>query len=647
MIDVEFFGLRAGMHHLVNVLFHVMNSILLFLLLKRMTGALWQSFFVVVLFALHPLHVESVAWISERKDVLSTFFLMLTLLSYNLYTARPDLRRYLPVMIFFALGLMAKPMLVTVPFALLLLDYWPLKRLRIRVPLLSAGSFVFLVLEKVPLFFLATLSSVITYMVQDRTGAVIDTELVPFALRIQNTLVSYVIYLGKMFWPLRLAVHYPYQGYIPGWQVAGSACIIAVITIFVIYMAKRNPYLPVGWFWYLGTLVPVIGLVQVGGQAMADRYTYIPLIGLWIMFTWGVSEIFLCRRYGKTFCVTVAVIIIILLAGVTNRQVRYWQNSVTLFQHSLEVAPGDYLSEHNLGVALATKSRIDEAEKHFMEAIRLNPDYGNPYFCLGIVMQSRGKTEEAKKYFMEALERDPNMAEALNGLGTIAVSEGDIPEAIVLYRKSLEIRPEQADTHDNLGIALAEQGRIDEALKHFRQAVTLVPDNASFRNNLETALIKAERIDEVICMIEDRIGKDPENAELYVKRGILYTKKGMAAQAAASFHRALVLNPDSIEALHNLSILYTVAGRYEKALEFLMYLEEIDPGNADRARRIARLLALKGKEEESLAWLKKALERGYQYRENIENDSAFNKIKELREYRAIINAQYANSPSDE
>lgn len=641
MIDVEFFGLQAGMHHLVNVLFHIMNSILLFLLLKRTTGTLWRSFFVAALFALHPLHVESVAWVSERKDVLSTFFLMLTFLSYDSYASMPCIRRYIPVVLFFTLGLMAKPMLVTAPFILLLLDYWPLKRLRTGAPSLSENrettrSFTFLLLEKVPLFFLAALSSMITYLVQDRTGAVINTELVPLALRIQNALVSYVAYMGKMFWPLHLAIHYPYQDHIPGWQVAGGACIIAVITIFVIYMAKRKPFLPVGWFWYLGTLVPVIGLVQVGGQAMADRYTYVPLIGLLIMITWGIPTLFLQGRYGRPVCISAAVIVLILMSWVSYRQVGYWQNSVTLFQHSLEVAPGDYLSENNLGVGLAMEGRIDEAEKHFREAIRLNPNYGNPFFCLGVVMQSRGKIKEAKAYFRQALKRDPTMAEAYNILGTISAAEEDLQSAESLYRRSIEIQPELADAHDNLGIALAGQGRIDEALKHFRQAVTLAPDNASFRNNLETALIEAGKIDDVIAMVLQELDQDPDDAGCYHKLGMLYTKKGDAQKASLCFQKAITLDPGCSEAIHDLAVLYTAAGHYKQACELFEELTRIEPDNPRTACRIARLYALQNKADESLEWLYRAREKGFDGFHDIEKDPAFDAIHNAPEFRDLF-----------
>jgi protein O-mannosyl-transferase len=443
MTDCRLYGLNPAGHHLTNLLFHLANVVLLFLVLQQMTGAVWRSWLVAALFAAHPLNIESVAWIAERKNVLSTLFWLLTMWAYMLYARRPGWRRYLLVVGLFVLGLMSKPMLVTLPCVLLLLDYWPLGRLRGRSGggddhqrlderdevALSSNDFrrtvFWLALEKVPLFLLAAASSAITIKAQRMDGALGAKQLPPGA-RLSNALVSYVGYIYKMIWPEQLAVLYPHPGEaIPGWHVIAAALVLACVTMLVIWWGRKFPYLAVGWLWYLGTLVPVIGLVQVGQQAMADRYAYIPLIGLFIIIAWGLADLtrrLPSRTYWLTCGTLIALLIVLTLAN--RRQLRHWQNSITLFERALEVTDNNEIAENNLGAVLVRKGRLDEGLAHLYEAVRLYPDYGTARANIAVTLLQKAniaaldesRWQEAVELYRQALEWKPDLAEARAGL---------------------------------------------------------------------------------------------------------------------------------------------------------------------------------------------------------------------------------------
>jgi len=371
MLDCQVFGLNPGRHHLTNLFFHIANTLLLFLILRMMTGALWQSGFVAALFALHPLHVESVAWIAERKDVLSTFFWMLTMYSYVRYVRAPGLERYWPVLLFFILGLMAKPMLVTLPFVLLLLDYWPLGRFNAGASHKNTSAVAGLIREKIPLFVFVAASCSITFFVQKSSGAVRSLEDFSFTVRLANALVSYGGYLAKMVWPHSLAIFYPHPGMPSALKIAGACLMLIGISYVAVKTASKHPYMIVGWLWYVGTLVPVIGLVQVGPQAMADRYTYIPLIGIFIMIAWGIPEAVASWRQKRVCLPVLGIGAVILLSALTWGQAAYWKNSHTLFKHAISVTEKNYTIHYNLGIALFDQGGKTEAITHFAEATRL------------------------------------------------------------------------------------------------------------------------------------------------------------------------------------------------------------------------------------------------------------------------------------
>lgn len=454
MLDCELFGLNAGAHKLVNVAIHIASVLLLFLLLQRTTGKPWPSAFVAMMFAIHPLRVESVAWVAERKDVLSVFFWMLTLWSYVRYVERPGIARYLWILSFFILGLKAKPMIVTLPFVLLLLDFWPLRR-RVAIR------------EKLPLFAVSAGWSVITYLVTHDAGATMSTG----GLRFSNAVISYVRYLGKMFWPVDLAVFYPLPAAWPVSQVAAAAMLLIGLTIVAVRLAKGRPYYLVGWLWYLGTLVPVIGLVQIGLQSMADRFTYIPSIGIFLGLAFGAAEVKRTRWVAVAGAAMVAG-----CAVITSIQLRHWNDSVSLYRHALAVTGENFLVEANLGVVLCNQGQFEEGIAHLREALRLSPRYGYAHNHLGRAYFAKGQTSIALAHLRRAVELSPRDPASHNNLGGVYAKLGRLEEAAAEFTVAIRLQPDYARAHANLGGVLLSLGRSAEAAEHLREALRLQPD---------------------------------------------------------------------------------------------------------------------------------------------------------------------------
>jgi len=503
MLDCQIFGLNPLWHHLVSLLLHIANTVLLFRVLKRMTGSVWCSAFVAAVFALHPLSVESVAWASERKNALSGFFWMLTIAGYIRYAERPRIGRYLPVVLAFGLSLLAKPIVVTLPFVLLLLDYWPLGRLQLKSdpwqkaegpkPVYQKASAWGLILEKVPLFILAVILSVITYFVQQSGNIVVPTGTLPLNLRIANAGISYVRYIHKMIYPVRLAMYYPYHSQ-PLRLAIICFVILAAVSAVVIYTARRRRYLVVGWLWYLGTLVPVIGLVQVGSQAMADRYTYLSSIGICIMVAFGAAELSAKWRYRKMVLATLAGIVLTALLVGTRMQLLYWRNSTTMFEHTLAVTKNNYIMHKLFGDFLREKGQSHYALEHYDKALQITPHFYGAIENKGLTLLDMGEFDKAIAIFTELLTFREDWPEVHDHLGVAYARKGSLEKAEEQFKKALQLKRDWPEVWNDLGTVYRLQGKYDLAIKCHREALQLRPDYQAAKYNLAIAMrLKEER----------------------------------------------------------------------------------------------------------------------------------------------------------
>jgi Flp pilus assembly protein TadD len=497
MLDCELFGLDGGWHHFTNVWIHALSTLLWFAVLKRITGARWKSALVAFLFALHPLHVESVAWVCERKDVLSALFWVLTLWAYAGYVGRPERGRYMLTLSLFCLGLMAKPMLVSLPIVLLLLDRWPFRR-GVRI------------LEKLPFFAASIAVSVVTYLVHQQAGALASFEVVPVAARFENALISYSVYILKMVWPFRLAVFYPYsQGSIVAPAViAGMA--LGTITILVIRVLPRWPYLAVGWLWYVVTLVPVIGLIQAGAQARADRFTYIPMIGISIAVVWGASEA-LAAWPRIRLAVAAAVCSVCLV--LTWLQVGYWRDSISLYRHAIDVTSDNYVARFNLASVLEARGDSAEAVAQLRETVRLRPYFATAHAELGQLLAKQNQPEEALAELQAAVRLRPDSADAHFRLGSVLGALGRTGDAAAEFSQTIRLQPENADAHYDLGTALAQGDRLPEAASEFSATVRLRPDDSDARFSLGMTLARLGRLDDAIVQLSDAVRIRPDFTE--------------------------------------------------------------------------------------------------------------------------------------
>ncbi len=661
MLDCQFFGLNAGADHLVNVLLHTADVLLLFGLFLQLTRRLWSSAFIAALFAWHPLHVESVAWIAERKDVLSAFFGLLTLLAYVRYVQKqsrvegresgidvaieaPEARRatrdYFLALFFFACGLMAKPMLVTLPFVFLLLDYWPLQ----RAPgfELRPSAWWRLAWEKWPFFVLTAASCVVTFIAQEQSGAVASLATNSLPGRLGNAAVAYVQYLGLTVYPVNLAVIYPLPKEIPWGEVTGAVAVLAVICGLVWQARRQCPYLLVGWLWYLGMLVPVIGLVQVGTQALADRYTYLPLIGVFLGITFWVTD--LAQRWRPRSIILIPVTVAVLGACLvaTARQLRYWRDSERLYQHTLAITENNYIAHSNLGAALGEKGRMAEAISQFQEAIRLQPDFADAHYDLGTVLDKEGRIAEAISQFQEAIRLKPDYAGAHNNLGvafgkqgqiaeaisqfqeairlkpdfasahydlgTALDQEGRIAEAISQFQEAVRLKPDDADAHYNLGIALGKQGRITEAISQFQEAIRLKPDYAGAHNNLGVALGEQGQIAEAISQFQAAIRLKPDDADVHNNLGYALDQEGQIAGAISQFQEAIRLKPNFLDALNNLSNAFVTMGRFDEAVDSYRQAIQVNSNNPEPFVHLGLILYQSGRTREAVAQYQEALQ---------------------------------------
>ncbi len=708
MLDVEIFGLNPGMHHVMNVIFHVINTILLFFILEEMTGARWRSLAVAALFALHPLHVESVAWVSERKDVLSTLFWMLTMAGYLWYIKRPGLWRYLVVALCFILGLLAKPMLVTLPFVLLLMDFWPLKRL--SIPMTNPGDAArkgsttakgrvgttgpsgaapdgaqgvspvgrmatgLILAEKMPLIVLSLLSCAVTYYAQQKGGAVSSEETLSLSLRIPNMITSYAAYLGKALWPSGLAFFYPLKvSAFFSSRVLLSLSILLAITALALAAIRRFPYLAVGWFWYLGTLVPVIGLVQVGSQSMADRYTYIPLIGIFIMAAWGLADIAQGRAYGRRALGAACVATLVLLIFLSRSQASTWKDSETLLRHALSVTVDNVTAHNNLGMVLFEKGEVKDAIAHYQEAIRINPYYIKAYINIGEAyakqkdmksadayymaalakdfsnaglhaayggfLDNSGRTRDAILHFRRALELDPASVEICANFGNVMLKTGNYEEAVRFYMQALKLDPGNPVVYNNIGTAFIHGGNMKRAVESYQRAVELDPGFEEALQNLANARTNQARYGEIVSGLQASIQAEPTNPTLYARLGDVYHKLGEHENALKNYQKALDIQPHHIPAMYGISLIYSSEKEYAKALEYLERIKRLQPDKPEVYYNIACIYARQDVADDATRWLRQAIEKGFKDMDLIRKDPDLENIRNTAYYSSLMNGR--------
>jgi tetratricopeptide (TPR) repeat protein len=560
-----------GGHHLTSVLLHALTAVLLFLVLRQMTGRLWPSALAAAVFALHPLRVESVAWVSERKDVLSGLLFVLTLWAYVRYVRRPfSLGRYLAVAAFFALGLMAKPMLVTLPAVLLLLDYWPLERAGKSV------SWRWLLLEKLPLLALSVASSVMTLLAQ-RT-AMKTTDDLSFSARIANALVAYTVYLRQMVCPTGLAVFYPHpRDGLPAWEAAGAAVLLAAITAVVLARRQRQPYLLVGWLWYLGMLVPVIGLLQVGDQAMADRYTYLPQIGICLVLAWAAADAAAHLGSSARACGGWATIVLAVMTAAAWQQTTYWRDSEALWYHALDCTSQNYMAHYNLACALQHHGAFPEAAAHYKETLEITPHYAPAHVNLGELLADHGRLAAAMDHYRQALQAEPDNADAHNNLGRLLARLGQSDEAIAHFQRALATDPDCAEAHNNLGNELAARGEIAAASGHFQRALDLDPGFVQVHNNIGVMLAGQGRLEEAIAHYQEALRVKPGYAAARINLGRALADCGRLDESIACYRKALELEPASAPSHVNLAAVLARQGKRPDALAHLREAARLSP----------------------------------------------------------------------
>jgi tetratricopeptide (TPR) repeat protein len=640
MVDAQLFGLKPAGHHAVNLLFHTFNTMLLFLVLQTMTRATWRSALVAALFALHPLHVESVAWISERKDVLSTLFFMLTLWSYARYAnggqkseirdqisevGTPSSLLHLPSslwyclsLLLFALGLMSKPMLVTLPFLLLLLDYWPLQRFGLSGDLAPVTSFrrstwMGCALEKIPFLALAATASLVTLLVQSKQGAVSPISGLPFGPRVANAIASCLRYLGRIVWPTDLAIFYPHPDTTyptstqwPFWQIAATALLLALVSALVIRLRRSNPYLAVGWFWFVGMLVPVIGLVQVGAQAMADRYTYLPAIGVFLMFAWGAHDAF--QRWPRFIPATAvaAAGLAMACAIATWFQTQRWRDSVTLFEHTLAVTSDNATAHFNLGAAYEERGKFGLALAHYRAALQIDPTYADAHYNIGHALAAQGKLQEAVEQYRAVFALKPNHAFAHNNLGNTLLDLGKPDEAVAEYIEAIRIAPDYPAPHNNLGKVLADQGKMNEAGNHFADALRLKPDYIEARAGLALSLAAQGRYQESLSHWQTVVKQRPNNAEVHFNLANVLTELGKPDEAKTEYAAALRLQPNLADQNMALGNALAQQGQPQAAEPHFLAALRLNPESPEILQRLGRFLAQQGKVDQALKHLSEA-----------------------------------------
>ncbi len=625
------FGLNPGFFHVMSLILHIANSLLLFSVLKRMTGEFWKSAFVGALFALHPMNVESVAWVAELNNVLSGLFFMLTLLAYKFYTEHTTWKRYILALLLFELGLLAKPILMTLPFMLILLDLWPLKRIHVErkgdngkalgLKTLDV-SFTRLLLEKVPFLILSFVAFASIPLKATKLMPLYSPEIVPISLRISNAIVSTLKYLGKLFWPHDMAIFYPYPTMIPWWHVIGAGLVLMLISILAMRAIFKCPYCLVGWLWFLVGLVPVLGFVQGGSwPEMADRYAYLTYIGIFIALSWGIPDLLIRWKYYRSIIITAGSGVILILMVLTWNQVGFWKNEENLFRHATEVTENNYVAHDQLGIVLYyNRGDVEGAIREFQKAQLLNPNFSHVYFDLGRAYTKRREPLMAIEYYLEGLQINPYLPTSHNELGALLVLTGQTDEAIKQYAESLRLDPYQPVVYNNLGNTYIHKADLKKAADCFKAAILINPDYVEAHRSLDNVQIAQSKIEGSISMLKQELEAQPRNQALYEQLADLHRQLGELDEATFLYQKALSIKPDYTKALYGLALIYSTRQEYAKALDMLQGIRQFQPGNPEVYYKIACIYAKQKKVNESISWLKQAIDKGFNNWDQIKKD---------------------------
>jgi len=685
MLDYQIYGLNPGGHHFTNILFHIANSILLFLIFRRMTKAVWESAFIAILFAIHPLHVESVAWVAERKDVLSTFFWMLTIGAYVFYCENPGTKRYLLTVSLFALGLMAKPMVVTLPFVLLLIDYWPLNRLHkkqfIKInPLKEEAqerkssnkrkikksrakktvsnhetqkldfqwtAISRLIYEKIPFLALALVSCIITIYAQQKLIQPLWS--LPISLRIGNAIISYSHYLINMIWPFKLALYYPHPITLSLWQVVASCIFLVVVSSFAIVTLRKFHYFAVGWFWYMGTLLPVIGIIQVGAQSMADRYTYIPLIGIFIVIVWGTSDLIQRWEYigKKSILVLAGGIVLSVLLITTWMQVGYWKNSETLYQHALNVTTKNDVMHYNMGVISLERGKIAEAINHHTAAIAIDPYYVDAHLNLGDALDKMGERDKAMKHYAMVLKIAPQHFKAHLRLGNIFFEQNKTDRALIHFSKAIRLDPGSAYAHIRLGNTFAKTGKLDSAVKCYLDAAKIEANNASTYYNLGNVYYKSGDVEGAVEYYSKALVISPSLKEGHNNLGNALMRSGKIEVAIAHFRESLRIDPDFDVASVNLKKALLILQEIDVSIKNSENALKIEPQNPKFYYNLGNSYFMKGDFDNAIRYFRNALSIDPNFVRALNNLSiVYMKKKEYDEAIKVIKRLMEGQPDN-
>ena len=648
MLDYQFFGLDAGMYHLMNLLYHIINVILLYLVFFKMTGAVWRSAFVAALFGLHPMNVDSVAWIAERKNLLSTTFWLLTILLYIYYIRRPTIFKYLIVILTFVLGLLAKPMIVTLPFVLLLLDYWPLNRIN-ENHLRNINNIenkhnlrLFnIILEKIPMIILSIICIYISSMSLRNTGIDIKAIEVPMGLRIENAIVSYLHYIWKMFFPIDLTFFYPFPNSISMIRVVGSLLVLICISLLTILTLKKYPYFIVGWLWFVGTLVPVSGIIQGGlWPAMAERWAYVPFIGLFIIIAWGIPDIIrklYDHRITYTIIYTSGILVLIFCIIISLRQVAYWENDLSLFSHAINVNPENDVAYVNLGKAYENKGKNEIAIHHYEEALKIHRNNYVAMNCLGDLYYKLGMQDKSIYFYKESIRYNPYYASAHMGLGTVYVTRGEIDNAIKQFLYTISIDPANTLAFYNLGILYIKKGELNKAKEYILYALKLDPNDADTHYTLGVLLMNQSRLNDAIDQFNETIKINPKHNDAPRSKMFALNYKKKIDDDIIELEKIIKTEPDNPKILQKLAIMYSLIREDTRALDCLQRLVQIQPDNPDGYYNLACIYAREGNINNAIKWLKISIEKGFNNWKLLQKDNDLENLRNTQIYKDLIN----------